>query len=74
MSSYALFTADLSPQDGPAVRWLQQTLQEAVQWEASDIHIEPHETGARIRMRIDGVLQETASIECDLREIGRAHV
>lgn len=35
----------------------------AVQLNVSDIHIEPEETKAKIRMRIDGVLQDTITLE-----------
>lgn len=35
----------------------------ALKINASDIHIEPEETSARIRFRIDGVLQEVANID-----------
>ncbi|MDN3650622.1 GspE/PulE family protein [Reinekea marina] len=45
-------------QDAPVVRLLQSVLEDAISVEASDIHIEPDETVFRIRMRIDGVLQE----------------
>ncbi|TCS43187.1 GspE/PulE family protein [Reinekea marinisedimentorum] len=45
-------------QDAPVVRLLQSVLEDAVTMNASDIHIEPDEAVFRIRMRIDGVLQE----------------
>lgn len=35
---------------------------------ASDIHIEPSENGARVRMRIDGVLQETDRLSAPLMQ------
>lgn len=44
--------------DAPVVRLLQTLLEDAVQINASDIHIEPDESVLRIRQRIDGVLQE----------------
>ena len=44
--------------DAPVVRLLQSILEDAVQVKASDIHIEPDEVGLRVRMRVDGVLQE----------------
>ena len=44
--------------DAPVVRLLRTLFEDAVQINASDIHIEPDETSLRIRQRIDGVLQE----------------
>ena len=42
----------------PVVRLLQSIFEDAVQVGASDIHIEPDERALRIRLRVDGVLQE----------------
>ncbi|MEO5378824.1 MAG: Flp pilus assembly complex ATPase component TadA [Magnetococcus sp. DMHC-6] len=44
--------------DAPVVKILQSLFEDAVQMNASDIHIEPDETVLRIRQRIDGVLNE----------------
>ena len=44
--------------NAPVVRLLQTIFEDAVQMNASDIHIEPDEKILRIRMRIDGVLNE----------------
>lgn len=49
---------DSDLQDAPVVRLLQSLLEDAVSVGASDVHIEPDETVFRIRMRVDGVLQE----------------
>ena len=46
------------PGDAPVITLVNQLLRRAVQSGASDLHIEPHEEGLRVRMRIDGVLQE----------------
>ncbi len=43
-----------------AVERVQQTLLLALQRRASDIHFEPHSSGLRIRLRIDGVLHPVA--------------
>jgi len=48
----------LSATDAPVVKLLQSLFEDAVQTNASDIHIEPDEHVLRIRQRIDGVLQE----------------
>lgn len=45
-------------QDTAVARLLQSIFEDAVQAKASDIHIEPEEASLRIRMRVDGVLQE----------------
>ncbi|MCY3811555.1 MAG: type IV-A pilus assembly ATPase PilB [Gammaproteobacteria bacterium] len=42
----------------PVVRYIHQTLLEAVESGASDIHFEPYEEFYRVRMRIDGILRE----------------
>ena len=44
--------------DAPVVKLLQSIFEDAVQTNASDIHIEPDERVLRIRQRIDGVLNE----------------
>ena len=44
--------------EAPVVRLLQSVFEDAVMVKASDIHIEPEETQLRIRLRIDGELQE----------------
>jgi len=47
----------LGAEDAPVVKLLQTMFEDGVQARASDIHIEPHENGLRIRFRIDGLLQ-----------------
>ena len=44
--------------NAPVVKLLKSLFEDAVQMNASDIHIEPDETVLRIRQRIDGVLHE----------------
>ena len=44
--------------NAPVVKLLQSIFEDAVQINASDIHIEPDEAVLRIRTRVDGVLQE----------------
>ncbi|MEP4037188.1 GspE/PulE family protein [Pseudophaeobacter sp.] len=46
------------PGDAPVITLVNHLLARAVQSGASDLHIEPHEGGLRVRMRIDGFLQE----------------
>lgn len=51
-------TTDTAQKDLPVVNLLRSIFEDAVQVNASDIHIEPGENILRIRLRIDGVLQE----------------
>jgi MSHA biogenesis protein MshE len=52
-----LSAEDGSP-DAPVVKLLQTMFHDAMQARASDIHIEPGDDKLRIRLRVDGVLQE----------------
>ena len=63
--------ATVGAEDAPVVRLLQTVFEDAVQANASDVHIEPQEKNVHIRFRIDGVLQKQA--EADTR-IGPAIV
>ena len=49
--------------DAPVVKFLQSIFEDAMQVNASDIHIEPDEKAVRIRLRQDGVLQVQTSAE-----------
>ncbi len=42
--------------NSPIVQYVNKTLRDAINMGASDIHIEPYESKARIRYRVDGVL------------------
>lgn len=48
-------------QEAPVVRLVNLIIQRAVEWRASDIHIEPFEQGLGLRYRVDGVLQDAES-------------
>ncbi|MEK6243598.1 MAG: GspE/PulE family protein [Pseudomonadota bacterium] len=55
--SYVDFGAlTLGAEDAPVVKLLQTVFEDAVQVNASDVHIEPQEKNVQIRFRIDGVL------------------
>jgi len=43
--------------EAPVIQLVNQLLRRAVQAGASDLHVEPHETGLRARMRVDGFLR-----------------
>ena len=50
---------DLGEEDaGPIVKYVQGLISDSVRGRASDIHLEPMETRFRVRLRVDGVLQE----------------
>ncbi|NMC24696.1 MAG: type II secretion system protein GspE [Serratia sp.] len=44
--------------DAPVINVLNQILRQAITRRASDVHFEPYEHSFRVRVRIDGVLQE----------------
>jgi len=46
----------LGAEDAPVVKLLQTVFEDAIQVNASDVHIEPQESKVQIRFRIDGVL------------------
>ena len=45
-------------EEAPIIRAVNQILSQAIQSGASDIHIEPHRSEVKVRLRIDGVLQD----------------
>ena len=45
--------------DIPVIQFITQTLRQAIQKRASDIHFEPYQYHYRVRLRIDGVLHES---------------
>lgn len=47
-----------SADDAPTIRLINGIIAEAARQGASDIHVEPYETGLVVRMRVDGVLTE----------------
>jgi len=48
--------------EAPIIRVANTIIQQAVKEGASDIHIEPHPRGLRVRYRVDGVLHETMTM------------
>jgi MSHA biogenesis protein MshE len=50
-------TASVGQEGAPVVRLLQSVFEDATQVGASDVHIEPQDSGLQIRVRVDGVLQ-----------------
>lgn len=60
LAEWMLSAEDLldSTDDAPIIRLINGIVTEAARAGASDIHIEPYETGLVVRMRLDGVLEE----------------
>jgi type IV pilus assembly protein PilB len=48
--------------DAPAIRLLNQILEQAIQQRVSDVHIQPEERGTVVRFRIDGVMYNWANL------------
>lgn len=61
-------TLDFTSDDLPVVNLLRSIFEDAVQVNASDIHIEPGQNVLRIRLRVDGVLQEQIIPEKDITQ------
>jgi Type II secretory pathway, ATPase PulE/Tfp pilus assembly pathway, ATPase PilB len=53
---------EITDEDSPVVRLVNQMIQQAVQLRASDIHVDPGEASVTIRYRIDGVLRTERAI------------
>jgi type IV pilus assembly protein PilB len=53
-------------QDAPVVQIVNLLVAQALRDRASDLHIEPHANGLRIRARVDGILREVAELPADL--------
>ena len=58
----------------PIIKIVATTLKEAVWEKASDIHIEPQRNRSRIRFRVDGELQEVASLPIELHSLVTSRV
>ena len=52
----------ITDEDSPIVRLVNQIIANGVAQRASDIHFDPQETELKIRYRVDGVLREGAFI------------
>lgn len=58
-----------SAEETPVIKIVSSTLKEAVWEKASDIHVEPQRNRSRIRFRLDGELQEMASLPIELHSL-----
>ncbi|WEK53399.1 MAG: ATPase, T2SS/T4P/T4SS family [Candidatus Cohnella colombiensis] len=53
---------EITNEDSPIVRLVNQMIQQAVQLKVSDIHVDPGENNVAIRYRVDGVLRNERTI------------
>ena len=53
---------------GSIIKQVESIIQYAIEYEVSDIHIEPFEKSYRLRYRLDGVLQEVANLQVNQKE------
>ncbi len=60
---FGVLEASVGQEGAPVVRLLHSVFEDAVQVGASDVHLEPQETGLLIRSRIDGALQTQTSAD-----------
>ena len=60
---FGALAAAAGAEDAPVVKLLQSVFEDAVQANASDVHIEPQERNVRIRFRIDGALQVQTEVD-----------
>ncbi|TYT23018.1 type IV-A pilus assembly ATPase PilB [Luteimonas viscosa] len=58
--------ADGKQDDAPVVKFVNKVLIDAIKRGASDIHFEPYETDYRVRLRVDGILKQTAKMPVKL--------
>ncbi len=54
--------------DTPVVKFVNKVLIDAIKKGASDIHFEPYENDYRVRLRIDGILRQTAKMPVKLNQ------
>ncbi|MCA9735461.1 MAG: type II/IV secretion system protein [Deferribacteres bacterium] len=61
IDDHAIETLKSQGEEGPAIRYVNNILLNAIQERASDIHIEPHENKLKILYRVDGVLHNAST-------------
>jgi len=59
---------DAKGDDTPVVKFVNKVLVDAIRRGASDIHFEPYEINYRVRLRIDGLLKQIASVPVKLHQ------
>lgn len=61
--------SDETDADAPTVRIARAMLEDACHVDATDVHIEPHRNGARVRFRIDGSVRDICQLTPDQSRI-----
>lgn len=64
-SAFSLDKAALE-NDDRIIAWVEHLLKDAIQKNASDIHIEPYKTAYRVRFRLDGLLHKVTQLSLEL--------
>ena len=64
----------ITDEDSPIVRLVNQIIANGVAQQASDIHFDPQETELKIRYRVDGILREERSLPKNMQNIIIARV
>ncbi len=64
----------ITDEDSPIVRLVNQIIANAVAQRASDIHFDPGETELKVRYRIDGVLRDERSLPKNMQNIITARI
>ncbi len=59
---------DAKGDDTPVVKFINKVMIDAIRKGASDIHFEPYETQYRVRLRIDGLLKQVATVPVKLHQ------
>ncbi|KYG89110.1 ATPase, T2SS/T4P/T4SS family [Metasolibacillus sp. FSL H7-0170] len=65
---------EITDDDSPIVRLVNQIIANGVAQRASDIHFDPHETEFRVRYRVDGVLRTERSLPKHMQNIITARI
>jgi type IV pilus assembly protein PilB len=64
----SLADMEAAAEEAPIIRLVDVILREAVKAKASDVHLEPYEKEYRVRIRVDGVLEELMKPPLKLRD------
>ncbi|MER2008535.1 MAG: ATPase, T2SS/T4P/T4SS family [Psychrobacillus sp.] len=65
---------EITDEDSPIVRLVNQIIANGVAQRASDIHFDPHETEFKVRYRVDGVLRTERSLPKHMQNMMTARV
>lgn len=69
LPSESVEESEITDEDSPIVRLVNQIITSAVTLRASDIHFDPQETDFRIRYRIDGQLRTQRTLPKDMQKV-----